>query len=118
MPKIKQKSLLEQRRLRNRKSIVGTSYKPRLTVFRSNKYTYAQLVDDMAHKTLVSVDSKVKTVHESVPKADAAYKLGELLAQEALKKNIKRVIFDRGSYKYHGRVKSLADGARSGGLIF
>ncbi len=88
--------------------------KLRLTVFRSNKHLYAQIVDDGERKTLVSAgDQKLKGT-----KTEKAKEVGKLLAQKASEKKIKEVVFDRGRFKYHGRVKALAEGAREGGLKF
>ena len=107
----------ERRKLRVRKEVFGTSNRPRLSVFRSNKYSYGQLIDDTAGKTLVSVSLKnVKDLHKAKVKQEASFSLGKKLAEEALKKKIKQVVFDRSGYKYHGRVKQIAEGAREGGL--
>jgi large subunit ribosomal protein L18 len=94
----------------------GTSEKPRLSVFRSNTHIYAQLIDDETGKTVVSASSHdVKT---KAKKADVAKEVGKLAAEKAKKAGISSAVFDRGTYKYHGRVKSLAEGAREGGLKF
>tara|TARA_B100001029_G_C15025771_1_gene433522 strand:+ start:648 stop:1007 length:360 start_codon:yes stop_codon:yes gene_type:complete len=105
---------------RIRKIIIGTNKKPRLSVFRSNKEIYSQLIDDSNGETLVSASSREKLISEnkSSNKVLIAENVGKLLADKALKKGIKDVAFDRGGYLYHGRVKSLAQGARSGGLKF
>jgi len=104
------------RRTRIRGSISGTSDRPRLSTYRSNIHIYAQLIDDVKGLTIVECsDIAVKDVKK---KTESAYKVGENLAKKALKKGIKSVVFDRGGNMYHGRVKSLADGARKGGLIF
>ncbi len=108
----------ERRKLRVRRKVSGTMSTPRLAVFRSNKYIYAQLIDDVAGKTLVSVGDIINQTHEGKTKVEAAFTLGKALAARALEKKIKKAVFDRSSYKYHGRVKSLADGAREGGLSF
>lgn len=111
------KSSKERRTTRVRTNAVGTRYKPRLSVFRSNKYTYAQLIDDKAGKTLATISTvEVKDVHKGKTKTQAAFELGKVIARHALDKQISQVVFDRGPYRYHGRVKSLADGAREGGL--
>ena len=96
-----------------RSKVVGTASRPRLSVFRSNRFVYGQLIDDMAGKTLVGVKSK-----KVGSKSDAAYTVGKELANRAMVKNIKRVTFDRGGYRYQGRVRALADGARAAGLEF
>lgn len=105
----------KKRKTRTRSKFVGTGKRPRFTVYRSNKYIYAQLIDDEKGVTLLEtkdISIKGKT------KVDRASIMGEQLAKEALKKNIKSVVFDRGAYKYHGRVKAVAEGARKGGLKF
>lgn len=97
-----------RRHKRVRAKIRGTAERPRLCIFRSNKYIYAQIIDDEKGKTLVSAKAQLK----------AADKVGQDIAKKAMKEKIKKVIFDRGGYKYHGRVKALAEGAREGGLKF
>ncbi|MDO8570083.1 MAG: 50S ribosomal protein L18 [Candidatus Daviesbacteria bacterium] len=99
-----------------RKYLIGVAEKPRLAVFRSSKYIYAQIIDDSSGKTLVSA-SDLKMDQKS-PKMERAEKVGENLAKFALKKNISQVIFDRGGFLYHGRIQKLADGARLRGLKF
>jgi large subunit ribosomal protein L18 len=104
-----------KRRIRGR--ISGSTERPRVSVFRSNKAIYAQLVDDVAAATIVAARSaEIDTA--GLKKADVAKKVGELLAQRAKDKGIERVVFDRSGYLYHGRVKALAEGAREGGLVF
>ena len=93
-----------------RAKIKGTAKKPRLCVFRSNKHIYAQLIDDNKGQTLIAVSGKA-----NVKKAK---EVGQLIAQQALEKKIEKVVFDRGGYRYHGRVKAVAEGAREGGLKF
>lgn len=112
------KSLRKEKiRTRIRSKISGTKEKPRLAVFRSNKAIYAQLIDDAAGVTLVSTSpNAIKEAKGS--KVEISKKVGELLAKAAIEKGIKDVVFDRGGYLYHGRVKALADGAREGGLNF
>ena len=107
-------------RMRIRKKIKGTAEVPRLSVFRSNKQIYCQVVDDLNGKTLVSASSKEKVVAENAggKKIEQAQKVGKLIAEKCKDKGIKTVLFDRGGYNYHGRVKSLADAAREGGLKF
>lgn len=105
-----------QRHRRIRARVNGTATCPRLVVFRSNVKTYAQLVDDSAHKVVASAsDLKLK---KAGTKSEAAKKVGMELAKSAKEKNISACVFDRNGYKYHGRVKALADGAREGGLVF
>ena len=105
----------ERRRIRNRATIFGTATKPRLSVFRSNLYTYAQLIDDNAGKTMVSASTK-ELKSKKTKKTDQAKELGVLLAEKAIKLDIKEAVFNKGPYLYHGRVKALADGAREGGI--
>lgn len=101
---------------RIRKSISGTAIRPRLTVFRSNKQIYAQVVDDLTGKTLATASSIAIT--DKAPKKEVAYKVGELIAQKSKEAGIETVVFDRNGYLYHGRVKELAEAARKGGLKF
>jgi large subunit ribosomal protein L18 len=106
----------ERRKLLIRSRVSGTAEKPRLTVFRSNKYIYAQLIDDVQRATLVAVSSEVKELHKTGTKVESAAAVGKLVAEKALKLGITKAVFDRNGYKFHGRVKSLADAAREGGL--
>ena len=97
----------------------GTEARPRLNVFRSNKHIYAQLIDDVNGVTLASASTLDKEINlDSSSNLDAAVKIGELVAKRAVEKGVKTVIFDRGGYLYHGRVKALADAARENGLEF
>ena len=112
---IRQARARRKRRIRGR--ISGTTERPRVSVFRSNKAIYAQLVDDAAAATLVAARS-AEIDAAGLKKADVAKKVGELLAPRAKDKGIERVVFDRSGYLYHGRVKALAEGAREGGLVF
>lgn len=114
--KIKHKKRINRHK-RARAVIKGTKERPRLNVFRSSKHIYAQLIDDAKGVTLISL-SDVKEKMSKEPKSKIAYRIGETLAKEAMQKGIKKVLFDRGGYKYHGRVKALAEGARKGGLNF
>lgn len=103
----------EKIRLRLRKKIKGTASKPRLSVFRSNLHIYAQLIDDVAGVTLATASSKDQDIAgKEGTKQEIAFMVGEALGQRASEKGIKDVIFDRGGYLYHGRVKQLAEGAR------
>lgn len=108
----------QARKIRTRAKTKGTTIKPRLSVFRSNKHIYAQIIDDEKRQTIVGVSEKEISQKEKVKKTDNAKELGLLIAKKALAKKIKEIVFDRGSYKYHGRVKALAEGAREGGLKF
>lgn len=104
---------------RIRKDITGTQSRPRLAVFRSNKEIYAQIVDDVEGKTLVAASSRDKDVTSTEgSKIEKAALVGKALAEKAKQAGIETISFDRGGYLYHGRVKSLADGAREGGLKF
>ncbi|MDO8736718.1 MAG: 50S ribosomal protein L18 [Thermoleophilia bacterium] len=106
-----------RRHRRVRLKVTGMPDRPRMTVFRSNKGIYAQVIDDLEGRTLVSASS-AEVKESGLKKAQTAEKVGELLAAKAKEKNIDKVVFDRGSYLYHGRVKSLAEGARKGGIEF
>lgn len=111
----------EKRHSRVRKSILGTAERPRLSVFRSLRHIFAQLVDDTTGRTLVSASSISKEIRGSVAgkkKSEISKAVGLLLAQRAKTANIQAVTFDRGGCLYHGRVKALAEGAREGGLKF
>lgn len=107
-----------RRKLRTRGKIKGTNQRLRLSVFRSSKYFYGQLIDDEKRVTVLGVSEKLLGDKKEAGKTARAKQLGLLLAQLAGKNKITSVIFDKGSYKYHGRVKAFADGAREGGLIF
>ncbi len=123
MPKLKTRREFRSRRhKRVRNKIVGTSERPRLCVFRSNNNIYASLIDDTVGKTLFSLSTlnselKVK-LNSSTGNVESAKAVGQMLAQQAVDKGISDVVFDRGGYLYHGRVKALAEGAREGGLKF
>jgi len=106
-------------RFRIRKTVSGTDQRPRLAVFRSNKEIYAQLIDDVSGKTITAASSRDKDIDASkVNKVEAAKLVGKAIAEKAVKAGVDTVSFDRGGYLYHGRVKSLAEGAREGGLKF
>lgn len=106
----------ERRAMRVRSRMTGTNDRPRLSVFRSNKHITAQLIDDVRGVTLVSVQNTKKDAKGT--KSEKAASVGTRIAEKALKKGIKKVVFDRGSYRYHGRVAKLADAARKAGLEF
>lgn len=110
----------EKREIRTRNKITGTKERPRLTVYRSNKCIYGQLIDDENSETLVGVQDEAREFHgkKGVSKKEAAFEAGKRLAEKAKEEKIKKAVFDRGRYKYHGRVKSFAEGAREGGLSF
>ena len=106
-------------RFRIRKKISGTSEAPRLSVFRSNSEIYAQLIDDNSGLTLASASSKQKDINaQKAPKTELSKMVGQAIAKKATELGIKKVIFDRSGYIYHGRVKAVAEGAREGGLEF
>ena len=106
-------------RFRIRKTVSGTEQRPRLAVFRSNKEIYAQLIDDVSGKTITAASSRDKDINSAKgTKTEIAALVGKSLAEKALKAGIETIAFDRGGYQYHGRVKSLAEGAREGGLKF
>ena len=108
-----------RRHLRVRKKIAGTPERPRLVVFRSSKHIYAQLVDDERGVTLAGVtDTSEGMQVEGKGKVARSFAVGKLIASKAKEKGIAKVVFDRGGYQYHGRVKAVADGARKGGLEF
>lgn len=105
-----------QRHKKIRRIISGDSKRPRLSVFRSNRFIYVQLIDDSLKKTIFSVSEK--EIEKKGTKCEKAFEVGQLVAQKAAVKKIKKVLFDRGGYAYHGRVKHFAEGAKKGGLIF
>ena len=107
-----------KRHNRVRGKISGTAERPRLCVFRSENHIYAQIIDDVAGNTLVSASSVEKGFEGKGGNVEAAKKIGVAVAERALQKGIEEVVFDRGGYIYHGRVKALAEGAREGGLKF
>jgi large subunit ribosomal protein L18 len=118
----KHKQVRRLRRRRHvRRKIVGTAERPRLTVFRSSKHIYAQLIDDLNGRTLAAASSNTPDLRKGVPyggNVKAAQAVGKHLAEVAKEKGITKAAFDRGHYRYHGRVKALADAAREGGLQF
>jgi large subunit ribosomal protein L18 len=110
-----------RRKYHVRKKVFGTPDRPRLSVFRSNKHIYAQIIDDVAGATLVSASTKAKNLRNQMSNGGnkkAAQIVGETIAKQAIGVGIKCVCFDRGQYKFHGRVKTLAEAARKTGLIF
>ena len=116
--KTDKKAMRLHRHVRVRGKISGTPNRPRLNVFRSNANIYAQIIDDVNGVTLVSASTVEKNFEGAKGNAEAAKKVGQLVAERALAKGIDTVVFDRGGYVYHGRVAALADGAREGGLKF
>jgi large subunit ribosomal protein L18 len=110
-----------KRHLRIRKKVFGTSERPRLSVFRSEKHIYAQIIDDTKGHTLVSASTLDPDLRARIAKTynkEAAKEVGKLVAQKALSKGISQVVFDRGGFKFHGRIRELADAAREAGLKF
>ena len=108
----------QKRHSRIRVNISGTPERPRLNVFRSDNHIYAQVIDDINGKTLASASSVEKDFGQSGGNCEAARKVGKIVAERTVAKGIEEVVFDRGGYIYHGRVKELAEGAREGGLKF
>jgi large subunit ribosomal protein L18 len=111
---------LKLRHQRLRKKVAGTPQRPRLAVHFSGKNIYAQVIDDEAGKTLASANTTEKDLRDKTPRANVktAVKIGKALAERAMAKNVNKVVFDRGGFIYHGKVKALADAAREGGLQF
>ena len=109
----------DRRHLRVRKRVRGTAARPRLVVFRSSKHIYAQLVDDDKRVTLLGASDRTEGLRvEGKGKTGKSFGLGQLVAERAKGQGITKIVFDRGGYRYHGRVKAVADGARKGGLEF
>ena len=119
--KLTRKQLIQRRHRRLRGKISGTSERPRLAVFRSNKHIYAQVIDDVAQHTIAAastLESQIKSEISSGATCEASIAVGKLVAQRSLEKGIQKVVFDRGGNLYHGRVKALAEAAREAGLNF
>ncbi len=116
-PKPHQLSPREKRHNRVRARVIGTPERPRLNVFRSLNHIYAQVIDDTRGHTLAAASTQDKGIADG-PKADQAKAVGQLVAERAKAAGVTKVVFDRGGYLYHGRIKALADGARDGGLDF
>ena len=116
--KVNKKAMRLHRHVRVRCKVTGTPERPRLNVFRSNANIYAQIIDDVNGVTLVSANTLEKGFEGATGNAEAAKKVGVVLAERAKAKGIEEVVFDRGGYVYHGRVAALAEGAREGGLQF
>jgi len=106
------------RHARVRKTVAGTATRPRLAVYRSNRYIYAQLIDDERGATIAAASSQEPELRTRTLTVGTAEEVGKLIASRAREAGVGQVVFDRGGYKFHGRVKALADGARSGGLEF
>ena len=117
--KLDKNKVRKKRHARVRAKLSGTATRPRLNVFRSNQHIYAQVIDDLNSVTIASASTMDKELSlEGTSNLDAAQKVGELVAKRAVEKGVKEVVFDRGGYLYHGRVKALADAAREAGLEF
>ncbi|NJK28574.1 MAG: 50S ribosomal protein L18 [Coleofasciculaceae cyanobacterium SM2_3_26] len=119
--KLTRREQVQRRHRRVRRRVLGTTERPRLAVFRSHKHIYAQVIDDSQHRTLVAastIDIELRSQLSSTGTCDASFEVGKLLAQRAIAKGVQQVVFDRGGNLYHGRIKSLADGAREAGLDF
>ncbi len=119
--KVSRSDVRVKKHMRVRNHLAGTSARPRLAVFRSNNHMYAQIIDDSVGNTLVSastVEKSVKAELEKTNDVDAAAYVGKVIAERALEKGIKSVIFDRGGFVYHGKIQALADAAREAGLEF
>lgn len=119
--KMTRRESTRRRHARVRRTVTGTSERPRLAVFRSNQHIYVQVIDDTSQHTLVSastVEPEIKGRIESGSNCEASIEVGKLVAQRAIAKGIQKVVFDRGGNLYHGRVKSLAEAAREAGLDF
>jgi large subunit ribosomal protein L18 len=118
---VKKDNSRQKRHLRIRQKIRGNSVRPRLAVFKSNQHIYAQIIDDMNQKTLVAASSLSPELKSDQPRGNNvknAQAVGDLIAKKAIAKNIKFVVFDRGGFCYHGRIKALAEAARTAGLKF
>lgn len=118
MSSIRKKFRKQRIKYRVRKTVFGTVEKPRLSVFKSNRQIYAQLIDDVAGHTLMAASSRQDKSAQNVTKIEQAKITGKSIAEKAAKANIKEVVFDRNGYLYHGRIKSLAEAAREAGLVF
>lgn len=121
MAKLSRNERRKMRHQRLRQKVAGMPNKPRLNVFRSLSHIYAQVIDDLKGETLVaasSLEEDVKSKGGDLTKTEQARLVGELVAERASEAGVKQVVFDRGGYKYHGRIKALAEGAREGGLEF
>lgn len=121
MANLDKNQLRKKRHFRLRKKIIGTPERPRLNVFKSNKYFYAQIIDDSVGNTLVSsssLEKDMRSVCGGKCNIDTAKKVGEAIARKAVNSGIKAVVFDRGGYIYHGKIKAFADAAREAGLEF
>lgn len=118
---VKKVLAIKKRHLRIRQKIRGNNLRPRLAIFKSNQHIYAQIIDDLNQKTIVAASSLSPELKNSQPRGNNikdASSVGELIAKKAIAQNIKFVVFDRGGFRYHGRIKALAEAARAAGLKF
>jgi len=118
MMSVARNSARARRHARVRRKIVGTTARPRLAVYRSNRYIYAQVIDDSSGTTLAAASSQEQALRTKTLTTDTAGEVGKLLAERARQAGVDSVVFDRGGFKYHGRIKALADAVREGGLEF
>ncbi|GFN36915.1 50S ribosomal protein L18 [Tepidimicrobium xylanilyticum] len=121
LKKVSRNEMRKNRHLRIRKKVYGTPERPRLNVYKSNNHIYAQIIDDIKGHTLASastLDKELRGELNSTKNVEAAKLVGQLIGRRALEKGIKEVVFDRGGYIYHGKIKELAEGAREAGLKF
>ncbi len=113
---------MASKKIRRKKKVWGTTERPRLVVFRSNRYIFGQIIDDDENRTVLTVSSISKEFKEQISaaktKVEQSRLVGKFLAEKAQEKKIKKIVFDRNGYRYHGRIKALAEGAREGGLEF
>ncbi len=116
--KLTKREKREKRKRKIRARVFGTKERPRLSVFRSNKHIYCQLINDEKGHTIISASDRELKNSKAKNKIEIAFEVGKLIAKKAKKLGIEKIVFDRGGYKYHGRVKALAEGAREGGLKF
>ena len=107
-----------RRQIRVRKAVIGTTQRPRLAVFRSNRYLYAQVIDDQTGRTLAAASSQEAGLRDKNLSVETATEIGKLVAERAKEAGVEAVVFDRGGFTYHGRIKALADAARASGLEF
>lgn len=112
----KSQRIVRHRRVRS--VVRGSKERPRLSIYRSDKHIFAQLIDDNANKTIIGLSDTVVGASKKMTKSDRSFALGKLLAEKAISQKFKKVVFDRGGYRYQGRVQKIAEGARSGGLEF
>lgn len=118
MMSVARKNARVRRHARVRRKVIGTTDRPRLAVYRSNRYIYAQVIDDAQGNTVAAASSQEETLRQKSLTVETAGEVGRLLAERATAAGVSSVVFDRGGFKFHGRIKALADAARDGGLEF